>query len=311
MILNTGSRTDIPGFYSTWFMNRVREGYVLVRNPYYPEQVTRYIISPEVVDCMVFCTKNPEPMLRHLGELSDYKQFWFTTITPYEKDIEPYVPEKERVCDSFCKISEHVGKHAVGWRYDPIFLSDKYNVDFHIRAFENMAIKLEGYVDQVTISFIDLYEKTKKNFPHIRAVSPTDQITIASEFVKIADQYGMKIKSCHEEDFLKDYGVDVSGCMNQAVLERAIGGRLDVPKKTMAREGCACLLSNDIGVYNTCGHGCLYCYANYDRQTVEANRRRHDSQSPLLIGHLSKQDTVKDAKQKSWYDGQMSFFDFI
>lgn len=320
MIINTGNRTDIPAFFSEWFYNRINEGFVCVRNPYYPSQVSRYILNPDVVDCIAFCTKNPQPMLDRLSELDAYRQFWFVTITPYGRDIEPYVPEKERVMDSFCRLSEKNGVRRMGWRYDPIFISPKYDLDFHIRTFEKMAGRLNGAVDQVTISFIDLYEKTKRNFPEAREVSVSDQIVIAKEFVRIGEKYGMKLRSCHEGDFLEKYGIDISGCMNQAVLERAIGGELHVPKRPSAREGCSCLLGADIGAYNTCGHGCLYCYANYDRELVEMNMRLHDPASPFLIamrpeGGFSKgscrwngsmpDDEVHDAKQISWYDGQM------
>jgi hypothetical protein len=245
-------------------------------------------------------------MLKRLPELDDYKQFWFTTITPYGKDIEPFVPDKEKVCDGLCAVSEHVGKQAVGWRYDPIFLSEQYDIAFHVHAFEDMAKRLNGYVDQVTISFLDLYEKTKRNFPLAKEVAKADQITIAKEFVAIGKQYGMQIHSCHEGDFLAEYGVNVSGCMNQNVIERAIGSSIRVPKKPTARQGCSCLLGSDIGAYNTCGHGCLYCYANYDRKTVEQNRKLHDAASPLLIGHPTDLDVIRDAKQESWYEGQLS-----
>lgn len=129
MIINTGCRTDIPAFYSKWFMNRIREGYVLVRNPYYLNQVTKYNLSPDVVDCLAFCTKNPEPMLEYLNELDKYKQYWFVTITPYGKDIEPNVPNKKRVIESFKKLSEHIGVDSIGWRYDPIFIGDGFDVN--------------------------------------------------------------------------------------------------------------------------------------------------------------------------------------
>lgn len=128
MIINTGCRTDIPAFYSKWLMNRIKEGYVLVRNPYYKSQVTRYSLSSDVVDCLAFCTKNPEPMLQYLDELDKYKQYWFVTITPYGKDIEPIVPDKEKVMESFKKLSEHIGVDSIGWRYDPIFIGNGFDV---------------------------------------------------------------------------------------------------------------------------------------------------------------------------------------
>ena len=144
MIINSGSRTDIPAFYSKWFMNRIREGYVMVRNPYYPEQVTRYRLDPEVVDVLAFCTKNPEPMLPFVEELKAFRQLWYVTITPYETEIEENVPDKAEVMASFRRLSDAVGKRAVIWRYDPIFVSEQYSVEFHQKAFEHMARELRG-----------------------------------------------------------------------------------------------------------------------------------------------------------------------
>ena len=122
MIIQTGMRTDIPAFYSKWFMNRIKEGYVLVRNPYNERQVTRYRLTPDVVDLIAFCTKNPAPMLPYMNVLKPYGQYWFVTITPYGRDIEPNVPDKEKVMDDFKKLSDIVGVDSMGWRYDPIFI---------------------------------------------------------------------------------------------------------------------------------------------------------------------------------------------
>ena len=308
MILNTGSRTDIPAFYSEWFYNRIQEGYCLVRNPYYPEQVTKYVLSPQVIDAIVFCTKNPQPMLDRLSMLSQYCTFWFVTITPYEQDIEPYVPHWSKVIDSFRYLSRQVGVDRMSWRYDPVFISQKYSVSYHIERFEQMAEALQGYTRQCVVSFIDLYEKTKRNFPQARSVTEAQQEQLIEAFAKIAAAKGMQIHLCCENRALTRANVDADGCLSQTVLERAIGSALHVPKKKMARDACSCLLGADIGMYNTCGHGCLYCYANYDNESVRINRKLHDPASPLLIGHLHETDIIKEAEQKLWQDGQLSFF---
>lgn len=308
MILNTGSRTDIPAFYSDWFYNRIQEGYCLVRNPYYPEQVTKYVLRPQVIDAIVFCTKNPQPMLDRLSMLSQYCTFWFVTITPYEQDIEPYVPHWSKVIDSFRYLSRQVGVDRMSWRYDPIFISQKYSVSYHIERFEQMAEDLQGYTRQCVVSFIDLYEKTKRNFPQARSVTAAQQEQLIEAFSKIAAAKGMQIHLCCEDRALTRANVDADGCLSQTVLERAIGSALHVPKKKMARDACSCLLGADIGMYNTCGHGCLYCYANYDNESVRVNRKLHDPASPLLIGHLHETDIIKEAEQKLWQDGQLSLF---
>jgi hypothetical protein len=309
MIINTGMRTDIPAYFSTWFYNRIKEGFVMTRNPYYPEQVSRYRLDPEVVDCLCFCTKNPAPMLPRLGELDAFRQFWFVTMTPYGKEIEPNVPDREAVIASFRRLSEQVGIRAVSWRYDPIFLTEKYDMDFHIRAFGEMARALEGYVDSCVISFIDLYAKTKRNFPQARRVTGAERAVIGEAFVRIGREHGIAIRSCCEGTDLVRFGVDVSGCMTQPVIERAVGMKLDIPReKKSAREACGCLLGNDIGMYNTCAHGCVYCYANYDQKTVRENVAHHDPDSPFLIGGAREGDIVRESRQKSYLDRQISLF---
>ncbi len=193
MILNTGSRTDIPAFYSDWFYNRIKEGYVLVRNPYNPAQVSKYLLSPEIIDIMVFCTKNPFPMLEQFPLLSAFHTFWFVTITPYGEDIEPYVPPTEQVIEYFKQLSASIGKNRTSWRYDPIFITDKYSVDFHIEQFHKMAKELSGYTEQCVVSFIDLYEKTLRNFRGVHSVTDKEQEKLIAAFSESAKEYGLQI----------------------------------------------------------------------------------------------------------------------
>ena len=309
MIINTGQRTDIPAFYSEWFANRLKAGFVLVRNPYNPVSVTRYRLSPDVVDLIGFCTKNPAPMLPRMDLLREYGQYWYVTITPYGKEIEPRVPDKREVLDSFRRLSDIVGPDRIGWRYDPVFISDAYPAERHIRAFEYMAKALEGYTHTAVISFVDLYEKTKRNFPEVRPVDPEQRLVLGKAFAGIGRQYGMTIRPCGEGDELAQFGADCGGCMTVAMYEQALGRRLKVPKFVPARKECACYLGGDIGAYNTCGHLCRYCYANYDAETVRRNMAAHDPQSPMLTGHLMPGDQVHEARQESWIDLQISMDD--
>lgn len=305
MILNTGSRTDIPAYFSEWFYERLKEGYVCMRNPYFPTQVTRYQLNPSVVDVLVFCTKNPKPMFPKLSKLDDYGQYWFVTITPYRKEIEPHVPEKEQVLESFKELAGKVGTHRICWRYDPIFLSEKYSLEFHLAEFERMARSLSGYTKTCVISFLDLYKSTLRNLKGIGHVEPESQIRIVKEFVQIGKNYGIRIKTCAEGLEPEKFGADCGGCLTKEVLEDALGETLQIPKTTRAREACNCLLGNDIGMYHTCGHGCLYCYANYDHGIVAKNRRQHNPKSPFLVGEAHREDIVRDAKQESFKDGQL------
>ena len=309
MILNTGCRTDIPAYYSEWFYTRVREGFVLARNPYRPEQVLSYRLNPDVVDVLCFCTKNPQPMLSRLSELNAFRQFWFVTVTPYGQDIEPFVPDKRQVLASIRRLSASVGAKAVGWRYDPVFITERYSLEFHIRSFEKMARELSGTVTACVVSFIDLYEKTRRNFPQARAVTTREQEALIQAFVEIGARYRIPMRTCCEDASLARFGADTSGCMTRSVLEAATGCRLNVPKsKKSPRAQCDCLLGADVGMYNTCPHGCVYCYANSDRRAVEQNRRQHDPTSPLLIGHLREDDQLVDARQESYLSEQISMF---
>ena len=308
MIINTGMRTDIPAFYSEWFMNRIREGFVLVRNPYCPERITRYELNTDVVDCLAFCTKDPAPMLKYLDELKAYHQYWFVTITPYGKEIEPNVPPKEEVMQSFITLSRSVGIDCVGWRYDPIFIDRIYTPERHINDFELMCKTLSGHTKVCVISFIDLYEKVKRNFPQARTVTQQERIALGKAFADIGSRYGITIKACAEGNDLAPYGVDCGGCMTRQTFEKAICSNIIVPKKRSQRAECACVLGTDIGAYDTCGHLCRYCYANYDHENVRRNMRLHDPDSPLLVGKVQAGEIIHQAVQESWIDRQLSFF---
>ena len=311
MIINTGMRTDIPAFYSRWLLNRIKEGYVYVRNPYYRHQVTKYNLSSDVVDCLAFCTKNPHPLISYLSELDKYKQFWFVTITPYGKDIEPNVPDKRKVISDFKELSMYIGKSAIAIRYDPILINEKFNVNLHIKCFEKLLNELKGYTEDCTISFLDIYEKVKRNAPDLRPPTDVEEKEIAKAFAEIGKQNNITIHACCEKEYLKDYGLDITGCMSQKIVEKAIGQKLNVPKQSIKREGCNCLLGNDIGAYNTCMHLCKYCYANANQGLVRENIKKHNPNSPFLIGELELEDKITEASQKSWIynNNQISFID--
>ncbi len=308
MIINTGQRTDIPAFYADWFANRLREGFVCVRNPYNPNQVNRYKLNPEVVDVIGFCTKNPEPMFKYMNLLEKYGQYWFVTITPYGRDIEPNVRDKHELLEHFKKLSQIVGVQSIGWRYDPIFISEKYTEEYHVRAFAEIAATLEGYTKTVVISFIDLFPKVKRNFPEAHEVTPEQRLRLGQKVIGIAAAHGMTTKPCAEGTELAAFGADCSGCMTVKTYEEAIGHTLNTPKLKEARAECACYLACDIGAYNTCRHLCKYCYANAEPATVLALSHRHDVTSPFIIGGYKEGDRIHDVPQSSWIDRQPSLF---
>lgn len=306
MIINIGQRTDIPAFYSEWFYNRIKEGYVLVRNPYFPQKIAKYKLQPDIVDCLCFCTKNPIPMLKRIDEINHFRQLWYITITPYEKDIEPYVPHFNKIIKAFIFLSKKVGKKSMFWRYDPIFLNEKYTKIYHYQAFRYLCSHLSSYTNKCIISFIDLYKNTQLNFPNGKEVDLQTQFEMIKTFKTIADEYGIVLYSCCENKAFEDYGICVDGCMTKDLIEKSLDISLNVKNKNV-RSGCSCLLGNDIGVYNSCLHGCLYCYANDNKNLVMHNYKKHDPKSPLLIGHVYSHDIIYDAKQKSYLNNQLSF----
>lgn len=309
MIINTGQRTDIPAFYSKWFINRIKEGYVLVRNPYYPKNVTKFILNPDVVDVIGFCTKNPRPMFNYLDLIKDYGQFWYISITGFERDLEPNVPPIDQVIEDFKYLSNKIGKNAIAWRYTPIIINDKYTKERHIKTFEYIAKSLSGYTNLVTYGFVDIYPKLEKNHPEIKDTDDKTKIEITKEFLKIAKKYNMNLRLCSKEKWLEQYGVDIKGCMRLEDYENSINKNLNIKKRMDARKGyCACLLSNDIGMYNSCPHLCTYCYANGNKNMVINNYKLHDENSPLLIGHINKDDIIKDANQESYIDKTITLF---
>lgn len=299
MILNTGLRTDIPGFFSEWFYNRIEEGFVYVRNPYVKNQIYSYRLDPELIDCIIFCTKNPKPMLENLEKIDKFNQYWHITITPYEKEIEPNVPPMNDVLESFKYLSKKLGKENVTLRYDPIFINEKYTLEKHIESFEYIANSLSDYTTEAIISFIDLYEKTKRNFPKAREVTKDERLKLGKEFAQIGKKNNITIKTCVEGTELDKFGIDSSGCMTKEVIERAINKNLNIPKQKARNGECYCLLNNDIGEYNTCAHGCLYCYANSNKKLVKRNLKLHDPKSPILIGEIKEDDIIKEMNQKS------------
>ena len=303
MIINTGSRTDIPAFFSKWLLNRVDEGFVCTRNPY-NEDIYKYPLNPKIIDCLCFCTKNPKPLFKNIDELDDFNQFWFVTITPYGRDIEANVPSFKQVIKSFKELSEYLGVNKVSWRYDPIFITEEYSLDFHIDKFEEMACELSGYTNDCTISFIDLYQKVLRNFPEACEVTTDERLLIGENFSKIAKKYDIRMKTCVEGTLLDQFGFDSSGCMTKQVIEKAIGSNLKIPKGKYQIRDCECIFGRDIGAYNTCMHGCKYCYATVNPKRAQKNYNLHNPCSPLLIGNIKDSDIVKEVREPSYIDTQ-------
>lgn len=311
MILSVSRRTDIPSYYSDWFLERIREGFLYVQNPMNPHQISRIELSPHVVDCMVFWTKNPIPMLGRLEELKSYAFYFQFTLTGYGRDVEPNLPDKRtRLIPAFQELSKKLGRSRVIWRYDPILFSDRYTARYHIKAFTEIAECLDGYTDRVVISFLDLYAKTRKNMAGFRLESPPPEKleALAGEFVQIAGEHGMIVETCAEQMDLTHLGIHHGSCIDGRLIEKLIGCSLKAAKDKNQRKECGCVESIDVGAYDTCLNGCRYCYANDSDARVKALRRQYDVHSPLLCGVVGPDDQVTERKVKSLKDGQMELF---
>ena len=291
MILNVSSRTDIIAFYEKWLIKRVEAGFVDVRNPFNPKLVNRINFSD--VDLILFCTKNPIPILNDLNKIKIPYLFQIK-ITPYKRDIEPNVPSKKEVIEAVKKISKAIGKENVSVRYDPIFLSEKYNIDYHIKAFKKLCMLLNGYVETIIVSFLDEYKNVlkNKNVLKYRKFTEEDYKIIGKNFSKIAKLNNMKVQTCFEERNLTEYGFTKGECLSHELAYRLTGKKY---KSWKARK-CNCVEMVDIGVYNSCKHFCKYCYANYDEKIVNNNFKNHDVNSSLLIGNVKKDDIIKIRK---------------
>lgn len=311
MIISASRRTDIPTYFTDWFLNRINEKYVLVRNPMNIHQVSKIDLSPEIVDCIVFWTKNPKPMLQKLDQLQDYKYYFQFTLNSYDKDIEENVPLKNvEVIDTFKKLSDKIGPEKVVWRYDPILINNKYSVEYHAEYFGKLAKQLQSYTEKCTISFMDFYDKINANIKGLNIVQmkTSDKQKIAGYLSSIASEYGLKMESCAEDIELIDFGITHASCIDAKLISRIIGSPIDVEKDKNQRLECGCVASIDIGLYNTCLNGCKYCYANHNYNVVRKNFAKYNINSPLLCSEIESQDTITDRAVRSFKVNQLSMF---
>jgi DNA repair photolyase len=303
MIISASRRTDIPAFYSDWLITRLRDGFVLVRNPFNPHHLSRIRLSQEVVDFIVFWTKNPDPMLSKLSLVDSFHipYYFLFTITSYDKSLEKNLPSKSNVIDTFRKLSERIGKRRVVWRYDPILLTDRIDIQYHYEHFESICRRLENHTERCIISFMHMYKKCMRNLKEfcIIATDEENMSEIVKQLFEIAIRYGIRLQTCALEIDLSNTGVARGKCIDDELISDITGLKLEVEKDRYQRKACGCVESIDIGSYNTCMHGCLYCYANNDLKVAEKNHAMHDPGSPLLYGRIEASDTIADREMKS------------
>ena len=301
MIISASRRTDIPAFYARWFMQRIAEGFVVVRNPRNALQFRRVELTPDRVEALVFWTRNPAPLLVGLDELDGlgHRYLFHYTITGYPRALESHVPDLSTAIRQFCALSDRIGPGRLAWRYDPILFSYLTPPGEHARHFAAIARQLAGKTQRVVISLLDLYAKSCRNLDAIPGLiyqdprqMPGELAVLLPELAAIAQQYGMTIHSCAEEPDLSSVGIQPGKCIDERWLNVEFGLQLVGRKDRTQRAACRCIPSVDIGQYNTCRHGCAYCYATWSSSSAQRLLACHDPKSPLLIGGA---DEVPDA----------------
>lgn len=312
MIISASRRTDIPALYSDWFINRLNSGFLYVKNPMNRMQVTRLILSPDTIDCIVFWTKNPAAMLDKLKLLKNYPYYFQFTVTPYNSSIETGLPPRKKIIETFIMLSDIIGPERIIWRYDPVFFTPGFDRTVHLHSFEYLAKKLSGHTGTCMFSYLTVYNKCKRNMRHIQYSIPDiqDGITFATALSSIAQSQNITLKSCAMSREFAESGIVQGRCIDPALIEKISGNQICYRKDSSQRENCMCAPSVDIGVYNTCINGCIYCYANYDQRQASQNYGLHNLHSELLYGSLTGDEkiTTRENSKPGKKNGQLELF---
>lgn len=305
MILNTGARTDTAQYFSDWLLKRFEEGFVYTRNPLFPDKVTRYELSPDKIDAVLFCSKNYAPILPRIQEItSKYRTYFHYTITAYGKDVETGVPSIEESVKTLAELSKIAGKEKIAWRYDPVLLTQKYTIERHSETFRWLCGKLAPYIDRCIFSFVEIYKKLQVNMPELIPFSENDMNILAEILGKTAKEFGIRIQTCGTNGDFSRFGIEKSGCATLEILGNANNCEFRNLKHKGLRSGCRCIESRDIGAYDTCLNGCKYCYANKNPQKAFENYKLHNPDSPILLGELKPIDTIIQGNQQSFLKKQ-------
>lgn len=298
MIISASRRTDIPAFYAEWFLKRLREGFVLVRNPMNFHQVSRIALAPDGIECIVFWTKNPAPLLARLAEIDDlgYRYYFLFTLTPYDCRIEVNVPTAEQRLATFQTLAERIGKERVIWRYDPILFTNLYSTDFHIAAFSALAERLAGCTEKCIVSFVEMYKKCARNMKGLLLEHPPleERINLLRTLRAISATRGITLQTCAAGGDLENAGIASGKCIDDHLIAKITGTGIRAGKDKNQRRECGCIESIDIGAYNSCPHGCLYCYANSNRVPVARNFAAHNPNAHLLYGTIDADDKISE-----------------
>jgi len=309
MIISASRRTDIPAFYGEWFYNRILEKFVLVKNPMNHKSITRIDLSLENVDCIVFWTKDPKNFLDYLPKIDalGYKYYFQFTLTSYDNTVECNVKKKMNIIETFIKLSNQIGKDKIIWRYDPIIINSQYSISYHTEWFEYLCDMLSNYTEKCVISFIDIkpynFIKDAMKLKYINELTLTEIDIVARIIHDISKKYNLKISTCSEIIDLNKYGFTQNKCIDDELIKKLFNINVSNLKDTNQRDGCKCVVSRDIGTYNTCNHNCIYCYA----KKGQPNSKNYDPNSPLLCGEISENDKITILKSKKRKKGNELF----
>lgn len=303
MIISASRRTDIPAFYGKWFINRIYEGYCNVSNPFNPYQISTVELTPEKVDVIVFWSKNPAPFIQFLPDLEkrSYRYYFLFTLNPYPPPLEGKLPAIQKRIETFRTLASKIGNERVIWRYDPIILSSIYNTSFHLKAFSEISENLHGACARVIISVVDFYRKTERRLKEIEKItndkferrvhSHNETIQLVRRMAEIAERSGIQLQTCCEPVLANSANVPEGKCIDDELIHRVFGIRIDNRKDTGQRTECKCVISRDIGATDTCQHCCAYCYAVTSFDTAAKRAKQHNSTDSFLMPKASAPST--------------------
>jgi len=293
MIISASRRTDIPAFYAEWMVRRLKEGYCTVANPYNRNQVTRVSLKPEDVDAIDFWTRHPRPLIPHLDELDSrgYRYYFQFTILGYPRKIDAKSPPATTAVEAFRELAERLGPKRVIWRYDPIVFTGLTPPAFHQENFQRLAESLRGSTCRVVVSIVDMYRKIEQRLKRLEGIPaevlPCDGEDFESLMRALAERAkvnGIKMVSCAEEVDLRPFGILPGKCVDDRVIAEAFGIEVLTTKDHTQRKACGCVVSRDIGMYESCLFGCQYCYVTKSFDQARLNFESHDPNSPSLLG---------------------------
>lgn len=290
MIISASYKTDIPAFYGSWFRNRLAAGFVRVANPYGGKPFT-VDLRPEAAEAFVFWTRNAGPFLDTLDMLADRRRHFMVqvTVTGYPRALERSVIETDRAVAQIREMARRFGPRSVVWRYDPVLITDLTPPDFHVRNFAALAADLAGAVDEVVLSFATIYRKTGANLTRLereagiawRDPGAEEKRALLARLAETARDHGIQPTLCAQPDLLSA-ALTPAACIDIVRLSDVAGRDISGREKGN-RPGCACAESRDIGAYDSCPHGCLYCYAVGRPETAKRKLRAHDPEGEFLF----------------------------